>query len=115
MASTFKNAGMTVGVLNDSSANLYTARGSETAVIHALYISNKSSANTAKINVQVTVDGGTTYRHIGKSLEVPANNTLTLDKPINLENNDILRVVADPSPDSTSVDVEAVASILAIS
>ena len=41
-------------------------------------------------------------------------NTLTLDKPINLENNDILRVTAEPSPDSTSVDVEAFASILAM-
>jgi len=41
MPSTFKNAGMTVGVLDNSSADLYTASGSETAVIHALYISNK--------------------------------------------------------------------------
>jgi hypothetical protein len=114
MPSTFKNAGMTVGVLDNSSADLYTAGGGETAVIHALYISNKSEYSTAKVNVKVTIDGGTTYRHIGRNLEVPASNTLTLDKPVNLENNDVLRVVADPSPDSTSVDVEAVASILAI-
>ena len=105
---------MTVGVLDNSSADLYTAGGGETAVIHALYISNKSEYSTAKVNVKVTIDGGTTYRHIGRNLEVPASNTLTLDKPVNLENNDVLRVVADPSPDSTSVDVEAVASILAI-
>ena len=39
-------------------------------------------------------------------------NTLTLDKPVNLENNDIVRVIADPNPDSSSVDVEAYASIL---
>ena len=46
---------------------------------------------------------------------MPANNTLVLDKPINLEPNDILRVYADPNPDSSSVDVETYASILEIS
>ena len=35
-----------------------------------------------------------TFYHIGKSLEVPPNNTLTLDT-VNLENNDIVRVIAD--------------------
>ena len=114
MASTFKNAGITVPVVDDSTGNLYTAGASEQAVIHALYISNKSTTASATVNVKVTTDGGSTFYHIGKSLEIPPNNTLTLDKPINLENNDILRVVADPSPDSTSVAVEAVASILAI-
>ena len=115
MASSFKNAGLDVGVLNDATGNMYTAGGSVTAVIHAIYISNKSSTNAAKVNVQVTTDGGSTFYHVGKSLNVAANNTLVLDKPINLENNDILRIHADPNPDSSSVDVEAYASILEIS
>ena len=115
MASSFKNAGLDVGVLNDATGNMYTAGGSVTAVIHAIYISNKSATNAAKVNVQVTTDGGSTFYHVGKSLNVAANNTLVLDKPINLENNDILRIHADPNPDSSSVDVEAYASILEIS
>ena len=116
MASSFKNAGLDVGVLDDATGNIYTASGAGvTAVIHAVYISNKSSTNSAKVNVKVTTDGGSTFFHVGRSLEVPANNTLVLDKPINLENNDILRVYADPNPDSSSVDVEAYASILEIS
>ena len=114
MASTFKNAGITVQLTDNSAANLYTAGASEQAVIHALYVSNKSSTASATVNVKVTTDGGTTFYHIGRSLEVPPNNTLTLDKPVNLENNDIIRVVADPQPDSSSVDVEAYASILAL-
>ena len=114
MASTFKNAGLTVPTTDTSAGDLYTAGGSETAVIHAVYVSNKSSTASATVNVKVTTDGGSTFYHIGKSLEVPPNNTLTLDKPVNLENNDIIRVVADPSPDSSSVDVEAYASILAL-
>ena len=116
MASSFKNAGLDVGVLDTSAGNMYTASGSGvTAVVHAVYISNLSSTNSAKVNVKVTIDGGSTFRHVGRSLEVPANNTLVLDKPINLENNDIIRVYADPNPDSSSVDVEAYASILEIS
>ena len=116
MASTFKNAGLDVGVLDDSTGDIYTATGSGvTAVIHAVYISNLSSTNAAKVNIKVTVDGGSTYRHVGRSLEVDVNNTLVLDKPINLENNDKIRIYADPNPDSSSVDVEAYVSILEIS
>ena len=115
MASTFKNAGLDVGVLDDSTGNMYTAGGSVYAVVHAIYISNENATNLAKVNVKVTTDGGSTFYHIGRSLEVDVNNTLVLDKPINLEPNDILRIYADPNPDSSSVDVEAYASILEIS
>ena len=115
MASTFKNAGMAVVTTDNSSANIYTAGGSVYAVVHALYISNKSSTNEANVDVKVTTDGGSTFYHIGKSLRVAASNTLVLDKPINLEPNDILRVVAEVNADSSSPDVEAYASILEIS
>ena len=114
MASTFKNAGMNVVLSDDASANLYTAAANEYSVIHALYLSNKSTTSSATVNIKVSTDGGSTFYHIGKSLEIPPNNTLTLDKPLNLENNDILRVIADPQPDSSSVDVEAFDSILAL-
>jgi len=113
MASTFKNAGMTVITSDNASANLYTATG-VTAVIHALYISNKSASNIANVDVKVTTDGGTTFRHIGKSLQIPVENTLVLDKPVNLEAGDIIRIVAYLNDDSTSPDVEAFASILEI-
>jgi len=115
VASTFKNFGLDVGTADDATGNMYTAGGSVEAVVHALYISNKSATNVAKVNVKVTTDGGSTFFHVGRSLEIDVNNTLVLDKPINLENNDILRVYADPTPDSSSVDVEAFASILEIS
>jgi len=114
MASSFKNAGMTVVTTDDASANLYTASG-VTAVVHAVYISNKSSTNEANVDVKVTTDGGSTFYHIGKSLRIPIENTLVLDKPINLETNDILRVVAEVNADSSAPDVEVYASILEIS
>ena len=115
MASSFKNYGLDVGVLDDATGNMYTAGGSVQAVVHALYISNKSSSNEANVDVKVTTDGGSTFYHIGKSLRIPVENTLVLDKPINLETNDILRVVAEVNADSSAPDVEVYASILEIS
>ena len=114
MASTFKNQGLDVGVLDDSTGNMYTAGGSVYAVIHALYISNLSSTNAAKVNVKVTIDGGSTFRHVGRSLNVSANNTLVLDKPINLEPNDIIRVYCDVLADSSTPTAEVFASILEV-
>ena len=112
MASTFKNAGAALGT--SDSGSIYTAGGSVYAVIHALYISNHETSEAINVNVKVTIDGGSTFRHVGKSLNVSASNTLIMDKPINLENNDKIRIYADPNPDSSSVDVEAFASILEI-
>ena len=113
MPSTFKNAGATL-TTTDSGA-LYTASGSGQAVVHALYITNKSVANQAFVDVKVTTDGGSTFYHVAKKVNIPPSNTLTLDKPINLESNDILRVVAHPLPESSSISIEAYASILEIS
>ena len=115
MASSFKNAGMTIVTSDNSSANFYTCPSATVAVIHALYISNKSSTNVANVDVKVTTDGGTTFYHIGKSLEIEVSNTLIMDKPINLEANDIIRIVAESNEDSSSPEVEAFASILEIS
>ena len=113
MASTFKNAGAALGV-TDSGA-IYTAGGSTYAVIHALYISNHETSSSISVNVKVTTDGGSTFYHVAKKINIPPSNTLTLDKPINLESNDVLRVVAHPLPDSSSISIEAYASILEIS
>ena len=115
MASTFKNAGMTVVHTDDANADLYTAGGSVYAVIHAVYISNNSTTNTGVVDIKATTDGGSTFYHIGKQLEIAPKNTLTLDKPINLEPNDKIRLVATPNTDSSSTNLTAFASILEVS
>jgi len=106
MANTFKNAGVAIGT---SRTTLYTAPAATQSVIHALYISNVDGTNDADVTVEVTVDGGTTYRHIAKTVPVPADATLLLDKPINLEAGDIIAFTA-----STAGDLEVFASILEI-
>jgi len=105
MANTFKNAGIQVGT---SRTTLYTCPASTTAVIHALYISNVGTVS-ATADIEITIDGGTTYRYIGKGLEIPDDSTLILDKPINLEASDILAITA-----SSAGSVEAVSAILEI-
>jgi hypothetical protein len=105
MANTFKNAGIEVLA---SRTTLYTCPASTTAVIHALYISNVGIGSTS-VDIEITVDGGTTYRYIGKGLSVPEDSTLILDKPINLESADILAVTA-----SSTASIEAVCAILEI-
>ena len=44
MASIFKNSGITVPVVDDSTGDMYQASNTENAVIHALFISNRSPA-----------------------------------------------------------------------
>jgi hypothetical protein len=107
MANTFKNAGSAVAATRTT---LYTCPGGTQGVIHALYISNIDGVNDATVTIEITIDGGTTYRHIGKTIPVPADSTLVLDKPINLEASDIIALTA-----SATGDIEAVAAILEIS
>ena len=112
MASTFKNQGAALGVAD--SGSFYTAPSGTYAVIHALYISNHETSSAINVNVKVTTDGGSTYYHVGQGLSVPANNTLVLDKPINLEPNDIIRVYCDVLADSSTPTAEVFASILEV-
>ena len=114
MASAFKNAGITVPTTDNSSANLYTSGTSGGGVIHAIYATNKSSTNTANVDVKVTTDGGSTFKYLAKSVSIAQGDTLMMDKPINLETSDIIRVVAEVSLDSSAPDVEAFASILEV-
>lgn len=95
MASTFTSAAQTLGTTNDSSANIYTVPANTSSVIHALYVSNTNETLFLHVNIAVTVAGGGTYYYIGNNLEVQAQNTLVLDKPINLQANDTIRVWAD--------------------
>ena len=114
MASAFKNAGMTVVTANTSAANLYTAPSNGTAVIHALYISNKSVTNYGNVDVKITTDGGSTFYHVAKSVQIEPENTLILDKPLNLESNDIVRVVGELNSDSSQPAMEAYVAILEV-
>ena len=104
MANTFKNAAKAVGNTNTT---LYTCPASTTAVIHAVFISNVDGTNDATIDVLVTDNSACSDFYIMKTVNVPADSSLVIEKPINLEAADILKVKA-----SVAGDLEAFASVL---
>lgn len=106
MAETFKNAGLEVTTVAQT---VYTCPASATSVIHAMYLSNVDGTQSAKVTIKIYDSSEATEFHVGLDMEVPIGSSLILDKPINLESNDELRILAD-----TTGDIEALASILEI-
>ena len=107
MANTYKNAATGS---NTDITTLYTCPGATSAVIHALYVSNVDGSNDATINVTISGSANfTTRRHIAKTVNVPADSTLIIEKPINLGAGDKLETQA-----SANDDLEVFASILEI-
>ena len=106
MANTFKNAAGAVGV---SPTTIYTCPVATAAVLHAVYISNIDGTNDAVVDVEVYDNSAASSFKIGYQFPLPADSTLVLDKPINLEASDELRITAD-----NTGDVEAFVSVLEI-
>ena len=89
---------------------MYTCPGATTSVVHAIYLSNVDGENNATINLSVSGSANfQTRRYILKTVEVPADTTVIIEKPINLGAGDKLETQA-----SANDDIEAFASILEI-
>lgn len=107
MANTFKNAATGS---NTTINPMYTCPGATTSVVHAIYLSNVDGENNATINLSVSGSANfQTRRYILKTVEVPADTTVIIEKPINLGAGDKLETQA-----SANDDIEAFASILEI-
>ena len=107
MAQTFKSAasGSTTSI-----QTLFTCPAAATAVVHAMYLSNVDGTNDATISVSVS--GSANFndrRFLLKTVEVPADSTVVIEKPINLGAGDKLETQA-----SANDDVDVFASILEI-
>ena len=105
MANTFKSAasGSTTSI-----QTLYTCPGGTTAVVHAVYLSNIDGTNDATVNLSVS--GSANFddsRYILKTVDVPADSTVVIEKPINLGAGDKLETAA-----SANGDIDVFASIL---
>ena len=116
MANAFKNAGVAIG--NTATTIYQTPIGVNSSVVHSIYIANVDGVNSATVNIEVSTDGAGSgsFFHIAKTVIVPADSTLILDKPVNLYNTnnasagDLMRATA-----SAASDLEAFISILEIS
>jgi|TARA_B100000085_G_scaffold86143_1_gene77762 hypothetical protein len=107
MANTFKSAasGSTTGI-----QTLYTCPASTSGVVHAIYLSNIDGTNDATISVSIS--GSANFddrRYILKTVDVPADSTVVIEKPINLGAGDKLETQA-----SSNGDIDVFASILEI-
>ena len=105
MANTFKSAatGSTTGV-----TTMYTCPAATSAVVHAMYLSNVDGTNDA--TVDVSISGSANFddrRYIMKTVDVPADSTIVIEKPINLGAGDKLETAA-----SANGDIDVFASIL---
>jgi hypothetical protein len=105
MANTFKSAasGSTTSI-----QTLYTCPVSTTAVVHAVYLSNVDGTNDATVNLSISGSANFDHRsYILKTVDVPADSTVVIEKPINLGAGDKLETAA-----SANGDIDVFASIL---
>ena len=106
MANTFINKG---AALTTGGADVYTCPGATAAIVNAIYVSNIDGTNSCDVNIKATIDGGSTYMHIAKTVPIPADTTLVLEKPVNLAAADKIHFTA-----SANSDLECFLSILEI-
>ena len=107
MANTFKSAasGSTTSI-----QTLYTCPAATSGVVHAIYLSNVDGTLDRTINVSVSGSANfDTRRFLLKTIDVPADSTVIVEKPINLGTGDKLETQAS---ETSSIDVFA--SILEI-
>ena len=114
MANAFTNAGVAI----TTATTIYQVPiGTNSAVVHSIYIANIDGVNSATVNIEVSTDGAGAagFFHVAKTVIVPADSSLILDKPINLRNannasaGDLIRATA-----SATGDLEAFVSVLQI-
>ena len=100
MANAFTNAGVAIGA---TATTVYQVPiGTDSSVVHSIYIANIDGVNSATVNIEVSTDGAgsANFFHVAKTVQVPADSSLILDKPINLRNannasaGDLIRATA---------------------
>ena len=107
MANTFKSAATGS---NTALTTMYTCPTSTTSIVHAIYLSNVDGTNDA--TVTISISGSATFdtrRYLLKTVDVPADSTVVIEKPINLGAADKLETQA-----SANDDIDVFASILEI-
>ena len=115
MANAFTNAG--VAILATATTVYQVPAGTDSSVVHSIYIANIDGVNSATVNIEVSTDGAgsANFFHVAKTVIVPADSSLILDKPINLRNannasaGDLIRATA-----SAAGDLQAFVSVLQI-
>lgn len=104
---TFKNATTIIASADTNYSTIYTA--TTTTVIHAMYISNNSVGSNAEIILEVVDSSESINIPILDKVPLRSNTTLVLEKPINLELNDSVRIKSN-----TGAAITAFASVMEV-
>jgi len=92
------------GAITTSRASIVDVAADKCAKINSLMISNIDGTNAADVTVEVSVDNGSNYVAIAKTVSVPADATLVVvgkDNGFYLDETDILAVTASANSDLT--------------
>jgi len=101
----FKNA--KVSGASTTGTNLYTVPSGKYTTIHAIHCVNKYNLEDLYINVEIVDSGGSNSFYIAYLLPVTANIPTVIERPINLEDSEVLKVTA-----SRADSIDVVASVL---
>ena len=96
------NAKNAAGAITTSRAAAVDVAAEKVAKINTILIANIDGTNAADVTIEVSIDNGSNYVAIGKTISVPADATLSfLENPIYLDETDILAVTASAASDLT--------------
>ena len=96
------NAKNAAGAITTSRASAVDVPAEKVAKINTILIANIDGSNAADVTIEVSIDDGSNYVAIAKTISVPADATLSfLENPIYLDETDHLAVTASAASDLT--------------
>ena len=96
------NAKNAAGAITTSRASAVDVPAEKVAKINTILIANIDGTNAADVTIEVSIDNGSNYVAIAKTISVPADATLSfLENPIYLDETDQLAVTASANSDLT--------------
>ena len=90
------------GAVTTSNADIIDAAADKLLKVNCLYVSNVDGTNDATVSVSISVDNGSNYYHLAKTVTVPADSTVhIIDKntAVYLDETDLLRIVGSAAND----------------
>ena len=94
------NGVLIAGAVTNSAADVIDVAADKTYKLNTVIISNVDGTNDATVSAKVSVDNGSNYYHIAKTVTVPADSSvhlITKDSSIYLDETDLLNLVASPN------------------
>ena len=96
------NAKNATGAITTSRASAVDVPAEKIAKINTILIANIDGTNAADVTIEVSIDNGSNYVAIAKTISIPADATLSfLENPIYLDETDLLAVTASANSDLT--------------